>query len=458
VERQPPEGLASTSISRRRALQLGAGFAAAAAFGVTGCTRATPRPSQSSQPTDDRGLVFLSTQLRPVEEAEKMRERILAGYDGAITFIGSDSGPFIDRVRAEGIAGKGTVAVVAAQHGDLASLAAEGLLLDLGDLAEDLTDRRFDPELLQLARLGHGRASYIPWAQSTYLMAARREAVDLLPDRVDIGALSYDDLLGWAARVNQEQGGRKLGFPAAQDGLLRRFLQGYAYPSFTGRLHTRFTSADAVAMWRWMRRAWAESNPRSPTYAFMHKPLASGEVWIAWDHVARLIEALKAGPEEFVAFPAPTGPRGLGYTTAPSGLAIPKSCPDPDAAKRLIRYLTEPSTAAVTLQEVGFFPPTSTFDAPASLGAGIRAEAIAAQQQATNPRALVSLLPVGLGNRGRDYDDVFYTTLNAIVAEREPIPAVLEAKSRQLQAILDSVQARCWRPDPPSKGTCQIGG
>ena len=144
----------------------------------------------------------------------------------------------------------------------------------------------------------------------------------MLQDGVDIAALSYDELLSWAARVNREQGGRKLGFPAAQDGLLRRFLQGYAYPSFTGRLHARFKSADAVTMWKWMRRAWAESNPRSPTYAFMHKPLQSGEVWIAWDHVARLIEALKAGPEEFVAFPAPTGPRGLGYITVPSGLAV----------------------------------------------------------------------------------------------------------------------------------------
>jgi hypothetical protein len=289
VKRQPPEGVVSTSISRRRALQLGAGFAGVAAFGLTGCTRATPKPPQPPEQGDGRGLVFLSTQLRPVEEAEKMRERILAGYDGAVNFVGSDSSPFIERVRAEAASGKGTVALVAAQHGDLASLASEGLLLDLTDLAHDLADRNFNPDFLELARLGHGRASYIPWAQSTYLMAARKEAVDMLQDGVDIAALSYDELLSWAARVNREQGGRKLGFPAAQDGLLRRFLQGYAYPSFTGRLHARFKSADAVTMWKWMRRAWAESNPRSPTYAFMHKPLQSGEVWIAWDHVARLV-------------------------------------------------------------------------------------------------------------------------------------------------------------------------
>jgi multiple sugar transport system substrate-binding protein len=402
--------------------------------------------------------VFLSTQLRPVEEAEKMRKRILAGYDGAVNFVGSDSGPFIDRVRAEAAAGKGAVALVAGQHGDLASLAAEGLLRDLGDLANDLADRDFNPHFLELARLGDGPPLYIPWAQSTYMMAARKEAVDMLQGGVDIRALSYDELLTWAARVNREQGGRKLGFPAAQDGLLRRFLQGYAYPSFTGTLHARFKSAEAVTMWRWMRRAWAETNPRSPTYAFMQKPLQSGEVWIAWDHVARLIEALKAGPEEFVAFPAPTGPRGLGYIVVPSGLAIPKSCPDVNGAERLIRYLTQPSTAAVTLEEVGFFPPTNNFSVPASIGAGIRAEATAVQEQATSPGALVSLLPVGLKNRSRAYDDLFYAAFNAIVVESKPIPAVLEAKGRQLQSVLDSVRARCWRPDPPSNGTCQIGG
>ena len=90
-----------------------------------------------------------------------MRERILVGYDGVVNFVGSDSSPFIERVRAEAAAGKGTVALVAAQHGDLASLASERLLLDLTDLADDLADRNFNPDFLELARLGHGRASYI---------------------------------------------------------------------------------------------------------------------------------------------------------------------------------------------------------------------------------------------------------------------------------------------------------
>jgi multiple sugar transport system substrate-binding protein len=445
------------SVTRRQALLLGAGTAGAAAVGLAGCTPGAHR-AQRSEGTGDRELVFLSTQLRPVEEAEKLRHRILAGYDGKVSFIGSDIDPFIDRISSEVRTGKGSIGLIGCQHGDLASLAAGGMLLGLGQLAGELRGRNFNPEYLELAHFGGDEPRYIPWIQATYIMAARKEAVPLLPAGASLEALTYDQLLQWARRINRDQGGKKLGFPAAQEGLLRRFFQGYVYPSFTGALNTRFKSADAVTMWEWMRRAWTESNRQSPAYAFMQEPLQSGEVWVAWDHVARLIKALKANPADFVAFPAPTGPKGLGYLPALAGLAVPKTSPDPEGAKRLIRYLTLPSTAAVTLREVGFFAPTTLFDLPTDLNAGIRAEAEAVQAQSTNPRALASLVPVGLQDKSGAYDDVFRTTFEAIVLQDQPVRATLDAKGRQLQAVLDAVRARCWRPDPPSSGTCQVGG
>ena len=36
------------------------------------------------------------------------------------------------------------------------------------------------------------------------------------------------------------------------------------------------------------------SNPNSTNYDFMQEPLLAGEVWIAWDHIARVKEALHA--------------------------------------------------------------------------------------------------------------------------------------------------------------------
>ena len=37
------------------------------------------------------------------------------------------------------------------------------------------------------------------------------------------------------------------------------------------------------------------------------QPLLSGEVWIGWDHVARMLDALRQKRREFVALPGPRG-------------------------------------------------------------------------------------------------------------------------------------------------------
>jgi multiple sugar transport system substrate-binding protein len=345
-----PHALTSASLTRRQALQLAAG---AAALGLTGCA---PSARQATEEASQGSLVLISTQFQPVQEAEKMRTAVLAGFGRKVEFLGEELGPFEDRIRAEAQAGKGSVAVIGGQHGDMAGLAADDLLTDLSDLTQELTGRGFNPDYLELAKAGGDTPVYIPWAQASYLMAARKEAVGLLPSGADVNALTYEQLTAWGEQIAQQEGSRRLGFPAAQEGLIRRFFQGYAYPSFTGALNTKFASSDAERMWQWMRTAWAQANPQSTGYAFMQEPLQSGEVWVAWDHQARLIDALRGSPDDFVAFPAPTGPKGLGFIPVLTGLAIPKTAPDVDGAKDLIRYLTDPKQTATVARELGFFP------------------------------------------------------------------------------------------------------
>ena len=57
-------------------------------------------------------------------------------------------------------------------------------------------------------------------------MVARKEAVDLLPDGAEVNALTYEQLTAWGQRIQEQEGSKRLGFPAAQDGLIRRFFQG----------------------------------------------------------------------------------------------------------------------------------------------------------------------------------------------------------------------------------------
>ncbi len=141
-------------------------------------------------------------------------------------------------------------------------------------------------------------------------MAANKQALPHLPAGADINALTYEQLGQWAANIQRATGQRRLGFPAGPRGLMARFFQGYLYPSHTGGVVSTFKAAEAEAMWDQFKALWASVNPASTSYDFMQEPLATGEVWIAWDHIARLRDALNARPDDFVTFRPRPPPRG----------------------------------------------------------------------------------------------------------------------------------------------------
>ena len=109
-------------------------------------------------------------------------------------------------------------------------------------------------------------------------------------------------------------------------------------------------------MWTQFASLWKNVNPSSTGYDFMQQPLLSGDVLIGFDHVARVLDALRQKPDEFVAFPAPAGPKGRGYMQVLAGLAVLKGAPDMSGAMALIDYLTQHQTQIVTARSVGFSP------------------------------------------------------------------------------------------------------
>jgi len=77
----------------------------------------------TAAPTNYGNVVWLSTQLRPVQEAEKVRGVILANFAGKVEYIPEDEGPFHDRITAEVKANKGTIDAVGALHGNFSVMA-----------------------------------------------------------------------------------------------------------------------------------------------------------------------------------------------------------------------------------------------------------------------------------------------------------------------------------------------
>ncbi|RXT52396.1 ABC transporter substrate-binding protein [Bosea sp. Tri-44] len=398
---------------------------------------------------------FLSTQLRPVEEAQKVRQVLLKGVPGKVSYLVEEPPQFDVRMKAEGKAGKRTISVAGALHGELQPLVTSGDLDTLDDLVAKLADRGIPQGLLELGKLGTGKQVYIPWMQATYIMVARKESLASLPAGADVNTLSYDQLEAWGKALTEKTGKRLIGFPAGPKGLMPRFYQGYLYPSFTGGVVTPFRSADAEAMWGKFKSLWQYVNPNSTSYDFMQEPLMAGEVWVAFDHVARLKDALVQEPDKYVSFPAPAGPKGRGYMPVVAGLAIPKGAPDRAGAIAVIEHLTKPETQVKTAAEVGFFPVVKA-ELPADLSPGIKliAEGVAKTQGAKD--ALPALLPIGLGDKGGEFNKVFSDSFQRIVLRGENPRAVLDAQAAVLKGLMEATKAPCWAPDKASEAACPV--
>ncbi|MBI4771655.1 MAG: extracellular solute-binding protein, partial [Chloroflexi bacterium] len=168
----------------------------------------------TATPVDYGNIVWLSTQLRPVQEAERVRGVILADFPGAVEFIPEDEGPFHDRIAAEVQAGKGTVDLLGALHGNFSTMAPAGQLQDLTALRESLADRGIPDAFWNVAQLNTDQTYYVPWMQATYIVAFNKKALDYLPAGVEVNALTYDGLAAWARAIFDATGEAKFGFPA----------------------------------------------------------------------------------------------------------------------------------------------------------------------------------------------------------------------------------------------------
>lgn len=393
--------------------------------------------------------IFLSTQLRPIEEATAVRQDILKGVEG-VEYVVEEPTQFAVRMEAEAQAGKHSISLVGATHGELAPLADKGML----EALDGITISGIPEGLMTLGKLGHDQQQYIPWMQATYVMVAKEEALQYLPAGADLNALTYDQLVAWGKAMQEATGAPKIGIPAGPKGLLARFFQGYLYPSYTGGVVRTFQSPDAVKGWEMMKDLWTVTAPTSTNYGFMQEPLLADEVWVAWDHVARLKEAVVNLPDLHV-FPAPAGPKGRGYMPVVAGLAIPKGSPDPESAKKIIAHLTDPQTQLITAEKVGFFPTLSvTLPEGGDPGISAMSKAVAATQSA--PDAVISLLPVGLGDKGGEFNKVYNDTFQRIVLNGEDITKVLQEQGKVLATLMQTTNAPCWAPDAKSDGTCPV--
>lgn len=393
-----------------------------------------------------------------------MRNGILRDFPGTVDFRPNDNNYIFTLIDSFMEDSAGTSVLIGALHADLQRLYENGRLRSADAVISALEGRNFSGSLVELSRFSSDTSWYVPWMQATFIMAANRKALPYLPKGASLDTLTYEQLLQWSANIVEKTGTARLGFPAGEKGLMHRFFQGYLYPSFTGSALLKFRSAEAVSMWEFFRKLWACANPSSLSFSSMAEPLLLGDIWIAWDHTARLAKAFEEQPDEFVAFPAPSGPAGRGYLAVVSGLAFPAIPGSAEGTAPLARtrdaelladYLTRPAIQGRILAETGFFP-VLTDDLSAVVPKELLGMSRAVSAQASSPESITALMPANMGARGADFNKLFMLAFSEIVLRNKDVPTVLSSVAVQLQAILDAENVPCWLPDRSDARPCKI--
>ena len=138
-----------------------------------------------------------------------------------------------------------------------------------------------------------------------------------------------------------------------------------------------------------------------------------------------------------------------------AGIAIPKTAPNMDEAKAVVKYMLDPNTQIETLRATNFFPVVNV-NLPNDLPPAVQAAGGAVAKMSSSNDANPGLLPAGLGSKGGEFNKVFVDSFERIVLAGQDIKTVLNDQKATLQSIMNETGAPCWAPDAPSKGACPV--
>jgi multiple sugar transport system substrate-binding protein len=176
----------------------------------------------------------------------------------------------------------------------------------------------------------------------------------------------------------------------------------------------------------------------------MDQPLLRGEVMIAWDHTARLKQAIVERPNDFVVVPVPRGPMGRGYIIVLVGLSVPKNA-DMTEPLKVLDFLTSPEAQTAILENVGFFPVVQEAIGRIPEG-GLKILAEGVVRQSSTPDSIVCFIP-GLGAKGGEFNETYRQAFTRIVFNKEDPAKVIAELGEKIRQLFKEVKAPLPEPD-----------
>lgn len=192
-----------------------------------------------------------------------------------------------------------------------------------------------------------GKRYFVPNSFDVYVLIANVKALDYLPDGLTeedvVAGITWEQYADWAVAIAEGEGVGKTMMPAnlTSSQLLypmagMSIAYGGDFPEFTsdGFKNAMGIVAEIAAG----DGFYAEQDQ----YTAVTEPMDSGDVWLAFSHMAPAGTSYNAAPNNFVIGAAPSGSKGVGSTSGAWCYGIQNGAPHADLAQAFIEYVARP--------------------------------------------------------------------------------------------------------------------
>lgn len=302
-------------------------------------------------------LVVTSRLWSPATEQKFLYDEVFPAFEKenncVIMFDILRDEDLIKRAELQATTGRVTGDVVITGHGWMNQWIA-------GDYIEELpvtqwSKRTFSAAFLESLTSG-GKTYFAPVGADVYLLLANRKAMKYLPAGVDVQNITWEEYVDWAVAIAEGEGEGKCAVTGVPMKSLI-YMYGGMFLSYGGEFPV-VNSPGAVEAWKLLTKMKDAYSPTVMTYDNVTIPMKSGETWLTVAHMARMGEAYRSNPADYVLAPAPRGPEGIGSIAGTSGFAVLKGSQNRELALKFIEYMTRPEIAVKVARGTGgFLPP-----------------------------------------------------------------------------------------------------
>jgi multiple sugar transport system substrate-binding protein len=323
-------------------------FSCSMAIALAGCGSAATSSSATASTTSGE-LTIIYSGTPEVHEKEYLMNEYFKNFEDeygvevTVDFVAQADA--IKKIQSEQETGNIVHDVIYADTANMSPYINGGWMEDITELVES-TGSTYTTMFDSITNKD-GVRYFVPNSFDVYIVLANKKALDYLPDGVTeedvVNGMTWEEYADWAINIAEGEGVGKTMMPASLENSQLLYpmagmslAYGGGFPDFTS---DGFKDAMAIIA---KMAAGNAFYPEQDQYTAVTEPMNSGDVWLAFSHMAPAGTSYNAAPNNYVVGAAPKGSAGAGSTSGAWCYGIQKGAPNEELAEKFIEYIARP--------------------------------------------------------------------------------------------------------------------